>query len=66
METAVGSFKIALFKVYRDLTGIGLGGGQADPVNTYTTCPAAQAEDHAHWKLYPPSHPVTSSTSPMA
>ncbi len=25
----------------------------------------AQAEDHAHWKLYPPSQPVTSITSPI-
>ena len=27
--------------------------------------PAATAEAHAHWKLNPPSHPVTSTTSPM-
>src|SRR5690606_30443686 len=26
----------------------------------YTTCPAAQPDDQAHWKLYPPSQPVTS------
>ena len=27
--------------------------------------PAHQPDDQAHWKLYPPSHPVTSTTSPM-
>ena len=31
----------------------------------HTTCPAAHPEDHAHWKLYPPRCPVTSTTSPM-
>ena len=30
-----------------------------------TTCPALNPEAQAHWKLYPPSHPVTSTTSPM-
>lgn len=28
------------------------------------TCPATQPDDQAHWKLYPPSQPVTSTTSP--
>src|SRR5271166_1057048 len=28
-------------------------------------CPAHHPLDHAHWKLYPPSHPVTSTASPM-
>ena len=31
----------------------------------YTACPATQPEDHAHWKLYPPSQPVTSIASPI-
>jgi serine/threonine-protein kinase HipA len=26
--------------------------------------PTTYPDDHAHWKLYPPSHPVTSTTSP--
>ena len=36
---------------------------RADRVHAY--CPATQPDDQAHWKLYPPSHPVTSTTSPM-
>jgi uncharacterized protein len=28
-------------------------------------CPAAKPDAHAHWKLNPPSWPVTSTTSPM-
>jgi hypothetical protein len=31
----------------------------------HTTCPAQNPEAHAHWKLNPPSCPVTSTTSPM-
>lgn len=31
----------------------------------HTAVPAACALAQAHWKLYPPSHPVTSMTSPM-
>lgn len=31
----------------------------------HATCPAANPEAHAHWKLNPPSWPVTSTTSPM-
>src|SRR5690242_2726678 len=27
--------------------------------------PAAAPDAHAHWKLYPPSWPVTSTTSPI-
>src|SRR5690554_3319057 len=32
--------------------------------NPQTTCPAQYPEAQAHWKLYPPSQPVTSTTSP--
>ena len=35
------------------------------PGNIQTAWPAAKAEAHAHWKLNPPSCPVTSITSPM-
>ena len=38
--------------------------GQRD-VSLQTAWPALKPEAHAHWKLYPPSHPVTSTTSPM-
>ena len=27
-------------------------------------CPATYLDDQAHWKLYPPKYPVTSTTSP--
>src|ERR1700677_2872967 len=30
-----------------------------------TACPAQTPDAHAHWKLNPPSCPVTSTTSPM-
>ena len=31
----------------------------------YATWPAHHPDDQAHWKLYPPSQPVTSTTSPI-
>lgn len=31
----------------------------------HTALPAATAEAQAHWKLNPPSHPVTSTASPI-
>lgn len=34
-----------------------------DPPQTH--CPAVKPDAHAHWKLKPPSWPVTSTTSPM-
>src|ERR1700722_6441739 len=30
-----------------------------------TACPAQNPLDHAHWKLYPPNQPVTSTASPI-
>ena len=58
-------------KLSRRITGSTLGvqmsgrGGKRAAARHQTACPAAQPEDHAHWKLYPPSQPVTSTTSPM-
>ena len=37
----------------------------ARDASLYAHCPAAKPEDHAHWKLWPPRCPVTSTTSPM-
>ena len=31
----------------------------------HAVCPAANPEDQAHWKLYPPKGPVTSTASPI-
>ena len=35
------------------------------PSVNHPAVPAAYPDAQAHWKLYPPNHPVTSTASPM-
>ncbi len=35
------------------------------PKRSHIACPAQNPDAQAHWKLNPPSWPVTSTTSPM-
>src|ERR1700675_3494067 len=44
---------------------IGLSRHSDDRVRLHIACPAQNPDAHAHWKLKPPSCPVTSTTSPM-